>query len=186
MQSPVHQAIDAVWRIESAKIIAGVARLVRDIGLAEELALDRAQAAAQSPGPYLLQAAIAACHAPAATASDTDWKRIAGLYGTLAQVQPSPVVELNLAVAVAMAFGPAAGLAIIDALRNDRSLRGDLLARLGRNDEARAESNVLRNSHATSGNANCCCSGPHRLRTILPPVPVPDSVQAIAAIMRWG
>jgi predicted RNA polymerase sigma factor len=111
-------------------------------------ALQRAHAIAQGPGPYLLQAEIAACHARAATAADTDWARIAALYEMLARVMPSPVVELNRAVAVSMAFGPAAGLDIIDALRTERALRdyqwlpsvrGDLLAKLGRKDEARAE-----------------------------------------------
>ncbi len=116
------------------------------------VALERAEALARSPGhapgPYTLQAAIAACHARARQADATDWPRIAALYGVLAQVAPSPVVELNRAVAVSMAFGPAAGLAIVDTLRQDRSLqsyqwlpsvRGDLLAKLGRNDEARGE-----------------------------------------------
>ena len=111
-------------------------------------ALDRGLAAAQEPGPYLLQAAIAACHARAPSTADTDWKRIAELYGALAQVMPSPVVELNRAVAVGMAHGPAAGLDIVDALRDERSLRdyqwlpsvrGDLLAKLGRSQEARQE-----------------------------------------------
>ncbi|RPH66252.1 MAG: RNA polymerase sigma factor [Burkholderiales bacterium] len=99
-------------------------------------------------GPYALQAAIAACHARAARAEDTDWARIVALYDALAQVAPSPVVELNRAVAVGMAFGPAAGLEIVDAMRGEPSLRnyqwlpsvrGDLLAKLGRIDEARAE-----------------------------------------------
>jgi len=102
----------------------------------------------QSLGAYALQGAIAACHARAVQATDTDWVRIASLYEALAQTTPSPVVELNRAVAVAMAYGPAAGLALIDALREDRALqnyqwlpsvRGDLLAKLGRLDEARAE-----------------------------------------------
>jgi RNA polymerase sigma factor (sigma-70 family) len=99
-------------------------------------------------GPYALQAAIAACHARAPSAQATDWPRIAALYDALAQVRPSPVVELNRAVAVGMAFGPAAGLEIVDALREVKALRdyqwlpsvrGDLLAKLGRNAEARAE-----------------------------------------------
>jgi RNA polymerase sigma-70 factor, ECF subfamily len=110
-------------------------------------ALARAEALG-TPGPYTLQAAIAACHARAATAADTDWVRIAALYAALAARTPSPVVELNRGVAVAMAFGPAAGLAIVDPLLAERSLasyhllpavRGDLLAKLGRLDEARAE-----------------------------------------------
>jgi RNA polymerase sigma factor (sigma-70 family) len=100
------------------------------------------------PGPYLLQAAIAACHARARTPEQTDWSRIAELYGVLVQVVPSPVVELNRAVAVGMASGPEAGLAIVDELRAEPALkeyhllpsvRGDLLAKLGRYDEARAE-----------------------------------------------
>jgi predicted RNA polymerase sigma factor len=110
-------------------------------------ALARAEAGG-GRGMYVLQAAIAACHARAATAAATDWSRIASLYGELAQVAPSPVVELNRAVAVGMAEGPAAGLAIIDRLAEEKSLRqyqwlpsvrGDLLAKLGRREEARAE-----------------------------------------------
>jgi RNA polymerase sigma factor (sigma-70 family) len=111
-------------------------------------ALERAEALGGALGPYTLQAAIAACHARAPTAGDTDWLRIAALYDALAQLAPSPIVELNRAVAVAMAFGPAAGLEIVDRLRDEPALagyhllpsvRGDLLARLGRRDEARAE-----------------------------------------------
>jgi RNA polymerase sigma factor (sigma-70 family) len=103
---------------------------------------------ASALGPYALQAAIAACHARARTAGETDWARIAALYQALAQLAPSPVVELNRAVAGAMAFGPAAGLAIVDALMSEPlleryhllpSVRGDLLAKLGRFGEARAE-----------------------------------------------
>lgn len=99
-------------------------------------------------GPYLLQAAIAACHARAASAEETDWVRIAALYQALMQIAPSPVVELNRAVAVAMAFGPAAGLEIVDALAGEPKLaeyhllpavRGDLLRQLGRHEEARQE-----------------------------------------------
>jgi RNA polymerase sigma-70 factor, ECF subfamily len=102
----------------------------------------------QAPGPYVLQAEIAACHARATTAEETDWLRIAALYGELARLTPSPVVELNRAVAVAMAEGPAAGLALADALsdapalRNYHllpSVRGDFLFKLGRYSEARAE-----------------------------------------------
>jgi len=104
--------------------------------------------AGEARGPYALQAAIAACHARAQTAEATDWAQIASLYDEHARIAPSPVVELNRAVAHAMAFGPAAGLAIADALTNERSLanyhhlpsvRGDLLGKLGRRDEARAE-----------------------------------------------
>jgi predicted RNA polymerase sigma factor len=117
------------------------------LGLA---ALDRAQALAvthkQGLGTYALQAAIAACHARAATSDQTDWLSIVALYDALALTAPSPVVELNRAVAVSMAYGPDAALAIVDALAADSSLkqyqwlpsvRGDLLARLGRHDEAR-------------------------------------------------
>ena len=111
-------------------------------------ALARAEALGGAHGPYALQAALAACHARARTAGATDWARIVALYGALAQVAPSPVVELNRAVAVGMAHGPAAGLAIVDALRHEPrlanypwlpSVRGDLLAKLGRAAEARAE-----------------------------------------------
>lgn len=115
-------------------------------------ALDRAERLAehaQQPlGPYALQASIAACHARARTAGETDWPRIAALYDALAELTPSPVVELNRAVAVAMAFGPAAGLEIVDALRTEPALAGyhllpsvraDFLARLGRAAEARME-----------------------------------------------
>jgi RNA polymerase sigma-70 factor, ECF subfamily len=111
-------------------------------------ALERAQALANEPGPHVLQAAIAACHARARTAADTDWARIVGLYGELGEIMPSPIVELNRAVALAMLFGPEAGLQIVDALTAEPllrdyhllpSVRGDLLAKLGRNDEARLE-----------------------------------------------
>jgi len=111
-------------------------------------ALERAEALGGANGSYALQAAIAACHARASRAEDTDWSRIATLYAALAEITPSPVVELNRAVAVSMAEGPAAGLAIIDALMTEPSLRsyhllpsvrGDLLQKLGRLAEARAE-----------------------------------------------
>ena len=114
-------------------------------GLAE---LEHAEALGGSLGPYALQAAIAACHARARAAEQTDWPRIAALYDALAQLNPSPVVELNRAVAVSMAFGPAAGLEIIDAIANAPALksyhllptvRGDLLDRLHRYTEATAE-----------------------------------------------
>jgi len=120
-------------------------RLLIGRGLA---ALERARKLGGEPGPYTLQAAIAACHARASTPGETDWVRIAGLYQELLQVAPSPVVELNRAVAVSMAAGPAAGLELVDALVSEPSLRnyyllpsvrGDLLAKLGRLDEARAE-----------------------------------------------
>jgi RNA polymerase sigma factor (sigma-70 family) len=119
-------------------------RLLIRRGLA---ALERADALGQPAGSYRLQAEIAACHARAGRAQDTDWARIASLYAALMQVAPSPVVELNRAVAVGMAEGPAAGLAIVEALLEDRALRryqwlpavqGDLLHRLGRREEARA------------------------------------------------
>ncbi|MES2912440.1 MAG: RNA polymerase sigma factor [Pseudomonadota bacterium] len=107
-----------------------------------------AKTGARPLGSYALQASIAACHARAAKGEDTDWARIAAIYDALAQATPSPVIELNRAVAVGMAFGPAAGLAIVDALGADKSLqnyqwlpsvRGDLLAKLGRHAEAAAE-----------------------------------------------
>jgi RNA polymerase sigma-70 factor (ECF subfamily) len=111
-------------------------------------ALERAEKLGGVLGPYALQAALAACHARARTPSETDWARIAALYDALAQLAPSPVVELNRAVALAMAFGPAAGLELVDKLTEEPSLkayhllpsvRGDLLAKLSRFDEARAE-----------------------------------------------
>ncbi|HLH18001.1 MAG TPA: RNA polymerase sigma factor [Bryobacteraceae bacterium] len=111
-------------------------------------ALDRAEKLGGARGVYVLQAAIAACHARALTAEATDWARIAGLYGELAQIAPSPIVEVNRAVAAGMVFGPAAGLEIIDGMADEPALanyhllpsvRGDLLKKLGRTDEARAE-----------------------------------------------
>ncbi len=120
-------------------------RLLIHRGLA---ALERAEGLGGAEGSYALQAAIAACHARAAAAADTDWRRIASLYERLSGVAPSPVVELNRAVAVGMAFGPAAGLELADALRAEGTLasyhllpavRGDLLDKLGRFGEARAE-----------------------------------------------
>ncbi|MGH9431753.1 MAG: RNA polymerase sigma factor [Terriglobia bacterium] len=111
-------------------------------------ALERAGKLGGARGPYALQASIAACHARARTPEETDWTRIASLYAELATLAPSPVVELNRAVAVAMAFGPQAGLELVDALTSEPSLegyhllpgvRGDLLAKLGRFDEARPE-----------------------------------------------
>jgi predicted RNA polymerase sigma factor len=108
----------------------------------------RADAIGRPVGPYTLQAAIAGCHARARTAGETDWARIAALYETLAQVSPSPVIELNRAVAIGMAFGAAEGLKHADKLAAEPSLksyyvlptvRGDLLEKLGRFDEARAE-----------------------------------------------
>ena len=111
-------------------------------------ALERVEALGGVLGPYALQAAIAACHARARTAAETDWARIVALYDALARLAPSPIVALNRAVAVGMAFGPAAGLPLIDALTSEPSLkgyhllpsvRGDLLAKLGRMEEARTE-----------------------------------------------
>ena len=110
--------------------------------------MERAERLDGMRGPYVLQAAIAACHARALRAEETDWVRIADLYAELMAITPSPVVELNRAVAVGMAFGPAAGLEVVDELTSEPSLkgyhllpsvRGDLLAKLGRVDEARAE-----------------------------------------------
>jgi RNA polymerase sigma factor (sigma-70 family) len=120
-------------------------RLLIRRGLA---ALERAEALGGALGPYALQAAIAACHARAATAAETDWPRIVALYDALAALLPSPVVQLNRAVAIAMAFGPAEGLAIVDELAAGGALksyhllpavRGDFLTKLGRHAEARAE-----------------------------------------------
>jgi RNA polymerase sigma factor (sigma-70 family) len=120
-------------------------RLLVRRGLAE---LDRVGALGGDFGPYALQAAIAAAHARAVTADETDWARIAALYRVLVEVSPSPVVELNRAVAVGRSAGPEAGLAVVDALAGEKALRdyphlpavrGDLLARLGRYDEARTE-----------------------------------------------
>src|SRR5207247_4252612 len=120
-------------------------RLLIRRGLA---ALERADLLGGAMGPYALQAAIAACHARAATATETDWPRIVALYDAVAQLVPSPVVELNRAVAVGMAFGPQAGLDLVDALVGEPMLktyhllpavRGDLLRKLGRSEEARAE-----------------------------------------------
>ena len=126
-------------------------------------------------GPYALQAAIAACHARARTAAETDWKRIAELYDALAQLMPSPVVELNRAVAVAMAFGPAAGLELVDALTSEPSLktyhllpsvRGDFLVKLGRSEEARLEferaaslTRNVRERELLLGRAAACAGG---------------------------
>jgi RNA polymerase sigma factor (sigma-70 family) len=160
-QSEVHGLV-ALMELQASRAAARVDPAGRPVLLMEQdrarwdhllirrglAALERAGKLGGSLGPYALQAAIAACHARAATAEKTEWPRIAAIYDALAQVAPSPVVELNRAVAVSMAFGPAAGLEIIDRLRDEKSLRnyqwlpsvrGDLLAKLGRNDEARAE-----------------------------------------------
>ena len=120
-------------------------RLLIGRGLA---ALEQAEGVGESQGPYAIQAAIAACHARAVTALDTDWSRIAALYEQLARIEPSPVIELNRAVAVSMALGPAAALPLVDALKEEPALknyhllpsvRGDLLKKLGRLDEAKEE-----------------------------------------------
>ncbi|HVU81911.1 MAG TPA: RNA polymerase sigma factor [Rhodanobacteraceae bacterium] len=131
-------------------------RLLIRRGLAS---LERAEQLGGANGNYALQAAIAACHARALHAKDTDWKRIASLYARLADIAPSPVVELNRAVAVSMAEGPQAALQLVDALQKERALRdyhllpsvrGDLLFKLGRRDEARAE---FERAAALTGNA---------------------------------
>ena len=111
-------------------------------------ALERAEKLGGANGAYALQAAIVACHARARTAEETDWRRISSLYDALAEVAPSPIVELNRAVAIAMAYGPAEGLELVDALRSEPALRSyhllpaaraDLLEKLERFDEARVE-----------------------------------------------
>jgi RNA polymerase sigma factor (sigma-70 family) len=141
-------------------------------------ALTRAEDLGGALGPYALQAAIAACHAQARTAEETDWARIVALYDALAELAPSPVVELNRAVAVAMAFGPAAGLELVDQLAGESSLkayhllpsvRGDLLAKLGRDAEARVEferaakltQNARERALLLERAARSAASGPH-------------------------
>ncbi len=161
-QEPEAHGLIALMEIQASRLRARVDRrgapvllLDQDRGRWDGLlirrgldALARAEALDGAGGPYALQAAIAACHARAPTAAETDWGRIAALYEELAGLTPSPVVELNRAVAVGMAAGPAAGLEIVDALIAAGSLgdyhllpavRADLLAKLGRRDEARAE-----------------------------------------------
>ena len=141
-------------------------------------ALDRAGNLGGSSGPYALQAAIAACHARALTSKETDWARIVALYAELAKIAPSPVVELNRAVAVAMAFGPAAGLELIDTLASEPSLkayhllpsvRGDFLFKLARFAEARAEferaaalTRNARERHLLLDRARACAGGSPR------------------------
>jgi RNA polymerase sigma-70 factor, ECF subfamily len=138
-------------------------------------ALVRAEQLGTQRGPYSIQAAIAACHARASTPGDTDWARIVALYAELAEAAPSPIVELNRAVAVAMALGPAAGLELTDPLRDDPALRGyhllpsvrgDLLQKLGRFDEACAEferaASITRNArerHLLLERARSCSNG---------------------------
>lgn len=135
-------------------------------------ALERAAQLGQGYGPYALQAAIAACHARALTPEQTDWQRISALYDALAQLAPSPIVELNRAVVLSMAFGPAAGLELVDRLTSEAALqhyhllpsvRGDLLAKLGRNAEARIEferaaelTNNLRERELLQARAKAC------------------------------
>ena len=160
-ESEVHGLV-ALMEIQASRSHARVGPLGEPILLLEQnraqwdqllirrglTALERAEQTVKVPGPYALQAAIAACHARAAKAEDTDWQRIVALYGLLAQVAPSPVVELNRAVAVAMASGPQAGLELTDSLMSEPSLknyhllptvRGDLLTKLERFEEARLE-----------------------------------------------
>jgi RNA polymerase sigma factor (sigma-70 family) len=138
-------------------------------------ALKRAEALGGAQGPYALQAAVAACHARARTAGETDWARIATLYDALIVRVPTPVVQLNRAVALAMAFGPAKGLEVVDTLTTEPSLRayhllpsvrGDFLAKLGRFDEARAEferaASLTRNARERDlllGRARACAAG---------------------------
>jgi predicted RNA polymerase sigma factor len=159
---PEVHGLVALMEIQASRLRARVGRsgepvllLDQDRGLWDRLlirrglaALERAEGLGGALGPYALQAAIAACHARAMTAAETDWPRIVALYDAVAQLAPSPVVELNRAVAVGMAFGPAAGLDLVDALVAEPSLtsyyllpavRGDLLRKLGRSEEARAE-----------------------------------------------
>lgn len=159
---PEVHGLVALMEIQSSRMRARLSPAGEPVPLAEQnrgswdqllirrgfAALLRAERLGQPAGPYMLQAAIAACHARARTAGETSWEQIAALYGVLAKVMPTPVVELNRAVAVGMALGPARGLALTDALasrpelRNYHllpSVRGDFLAKLGRQEESRAE-----------------------------------------------
>jgi RNA polymerase sigma factor (sigma-70 family) len=161
-QEPEVHGLVALMELQASRSKARVDRAGRPVLLAEQdrsrwdrllirrglASLQRAQNLGGEMGPYALQAAIAACHASAAGAAATDWARIAALYAELARVAPSPVIELNRAVAVGMAHGPAAGLEVLEPLRADKamqnyqwlpSVRGDLLAKLGRKAEASAE-----------------------------------------------
>jgi RNA polymerase sigma factor (sigma-70 family) len=161
-KEPEVHGLVALMEIQSSRLRARVSSSGEPILLLEQnrakwdqllirrglAALGRAERLGGRQGPYALQAAIAACHARAVTPEETDWARIVSLYDALAQVTPSPIVELNRAVAVGMAFGPAAGLELVDALTEESSLegyhllpsvRGDLLKKLGRFDEARSE-----------------------------------------------
>jgi predicted RNA polymerase sigma factor len=157
---PEAHGLQALLEIQSSRAHARVDAQGRPVLLMEQdrmhwdrllirrglIALTRAEALSNDPGPYALQAAIAACHARAAHASDTDWTRICALYDALLVVQPSPVVELNRAVAVSQAQGPAAALPLVQSLMSQPqlaryhllpSVMADLLMRLGRHDEAR-------------------------------------------------
>jgi predicted RNA polymerase sigma factor len=161
-QSPEVHGLVALMEIQASRSRARVGPMGEPILLLDQnrahwdqllirrglAALDRASRLGVERGWYVLQAEIAACHARARTPEETDWARIVTLYEELARVAPSPIVELNRAVAVSMASGPAAGLALVDALNTERSLenyhllpsvRGDLLRKLSRFDEARAE-----------------------------------------------
>lgn len=161
-REPEVHGLVALMEIQASRVRARIGRAGEPILLLDQdrarwdrllirrgfAALERAESLGGALGPYALQAAIVACHARARTAAETDWGRIAALYDALAQLAPSPVVELNRAVAVGMAFGPAAGLELIDALASEPllqayhllpSVRGDLLVKLGRLDEAGAE-----------------------------------------------
>jgi RNA polymerase sigma-70 factor (ECF subfamily) len=161
-QEPEVHSLVALMEIQASRAKARVSESGEPILLLEQnrgqwdqllirrglAALERAEKLGGMRGPYALQAAIAACHAQAVTAEETDWERIVALYEALGQLTPSPVVELNRAVAVAMAFGPAAGLELVDRLNGEASLRnyhllpsvrGELLRKLGRFEEARAE-----------------------------------------------
>jgi predicted RNA polymerase sigma factor len=161
-KEPEVHGLVALLEIQASRLCARIGRGGRPILLLDQdrarwdqllirrglAALARAEALGGARGPYTLQAAIAAYHARAHTAAETDWERIAALYDALAQIAPSPIVELNRAVALAMAYGPEEGLALVDQLRDDGALasyhllpsvRGGLLARMGRYDEARAE-----------------------------------------------
>jgi RNA polymerase sigma factor (sigma-70 family) len=161
-EEPEIHGLVALMEIQASRMRARVGRSGEPIPLLEQnrarwdrllitrglAALERAAALGGASGPYALQAAIAACHARAATAAETDWPRIVALYDALATLLPSPIVELNRAVAVGMAYGPAAGLELVDALRDEPALagyhllpavRGDLLAKLDRSEEAADE-----------------------------------------------
>jgi predicted RNA polymerase sigma factor len=151
-------------------------------------ALERAERLRGARGPYTLQAAIAACHARATTPEATDWRRIAALYDELAEVTPSPVVELNRAVALGMAFGPAAGLELVDALTSEPALkgyhllpsvRGDLLAKLGRSEEARVE---FERAASLTQNGRERAMLLHRAAATSAPAPSSDPVETPAPV----